>query len=128
MFRCPARRGSTEGGANVSDLVTVAKTARESLARCLNALQADPNVPPQLLELAAPIAQAMGALHQIERSGGAALSPNAQSALAKLQAQPPQMQAVSAAMEAVAGALGSVHALTRVNPAAAAPPPAQAHP
>jgi hypothetical protein len=112
----------------VSDLVTVAKTARESLARGLNALQGDPNVPANLLELAAPIAQAMGALHQIERSGGAQLAPNAQyalanvqHALAQLQAQPMRHQAVLAAAEAVAGALGSVHALARAAQPAAAP-------
>jgi uncharacterized protein (TIGR02266 family) len=80
-----------------------------------------------LLDLAAPIAQAMGALHQIERSGGAQVSPHAETALANvqqalmaLQAQPPQHAAVAGALEAVAGALGSVHALTR---ASAAPPP-----
>jgi hypothetical protein len=112
----------------VSDAVTLARTARESLARGLNALQADPNVPQHLLELAAPIAQAMGALHQIERSGGAQLATNApmalaslQTAVAALQAQPPQHPAVSAALEAVASALGSVHTLAR----AAAPQPAQ---
>jgi hypothetical protein len=114
--------------ANVSDVITLARTARESLARGLNALQADPNVPPHLLELAAPIAQAMGALHQIERSGGAQVMPAAQAALAnvqaalgQLQAQPPQHPAVSVAMEAVAGALSSVHALSR---ATASPPTA----
>jgi hypothetical protein len=119
--------------ANVSDVITLARTARESLARGLNALQADPNVPPHLLELAAPIAQAMGALHQIERSGGAQVMPAAQAALAnvqaalgQLQAQPPQHPAVAAAMEAVAGALSSVHALTRAtaNPPAAPRAPA----
>jgi Tfp pilus assembly protein PilZ len=113
----------------VSDAVTLARVARESLARGLNALQADPNVPQQLLDLAAPIAQAMGALHQIERSGGAQVSPhaetalsNVQSALMALQAQPPQHAAVAGALEAVAGALSSVHALART----AAAPPAQA--
>jgi len=112
----------------VSDAVTLARIARESLARGLNALQADPNVPQRLLELAAPIAQAMGALHQIERSGGAQLAPNApaalaflQTAVAELQAQPPQYPAVSTALEAVASALGNVHSLAR----AAAPLPAQ---
>jgi hypothetical protein len=112
----------------VSDAVTLARIARESLARGLNALQADPNVPQRLLELAAPIAQAMGALHQIERSGGTQLAPNAptalaflQTAVAELQAQPPQYPAVATALEAVAAALGSVHALAR----AAAPQPAQ---
>jgi hypothetical protein len=115
----------------VSDAVTLARTARESLARGLNALQADPNVPQRLLELAAPIAQAMGALHQIERSGGTQLAPNAptalaflQTAVAELQAQPPQYPAVAVALEAVAAALGSVHTLAR----AAAPPPAQPAP
>jgi Tfp pilus assembly protein PilZ len=116
----------------VSDTVTLARIARESLARGLNALQADPSVPQRLLELAAPIAQAMGALHQIERSGGAQLAPNAQTALAHvqtalagLQAQPPQYPAVNAAIEAVAGALGTVHSLAR---AAAPVPVAQAAP
>jgi hypothetical protein len=114
----------------VSDVVTLARTARESLARGLNSLQGDPNVPPHLLELAAPIAQAMGALHQIERSGRAQIVPNAQNALAnvqhalaQLQAQPGQHQAVFGAVEAVAGALGFVHALTRAVPQAAAQAP-----
>src|SRR6516225_8839266 len=118
----------------VSDAVTLARTARESLARGLNALQGDPNVPRHLLELAAPIAQAMGALHQIERSGGSQVGTSGQTALghlqtalAQLQAQPPQYPAVAAALEAVASALGSVHALNRATapaPAAAAPAPA----
>jgi hypothetical protein len=119
----------------VSDVVTLARTARESLARGLNALQGDPNVPPHLLELAAPIAQAMGALHQIERAGGALVAPNAQQALAnvqhalaQLQAQPAQHRAVLAAAEAVAGALGSVHALTRAAQPQAPPAPAQPRP
>jgi hypothetical protein len=114
----------------VSDAVTLARTARESLSRGLSALQGDPNVPRELLELAAPIAQAMGSLHQIERSGGAqtaahaqAALANLQSALAQLQAQPVRHPAVAGALEAVAGALGSVHALARAvaAPAVAAP-------
>jgi len=116
----------------VSDAVTLARIARESLARGLNALQADPNIPQRLLELAAPIAQAMGALHQIERSGGAQLGPNAQmalahvqTALAELQAQPTAYPAVNTALEAVAGALGTVHSLAR---AVAAQPVVQAPP
>ncbi len=52
----------------MSDVVTLARLARESLARGLSALQ-DPHIPPQLAELAAPIAQAMGALHQIRALG-----------------------------------------------------------
>jgi hypothetical protein len=120
----------------VSDAVTLARTARESLSRGLSALQGDPNVPPQLLELAAPIAQAMGSLHQIERSGGAqtaqhaqAALSNLQSALAQLQAQPVRHPAVAGALEAVAGALGSVHTLVRATAAApAAAPVAQPQP
>jgi hypothetical protein len=124
----------------VSDAVTLARTARESLARGLSALQSDPSIPPQILDLAAPIAQAMAALHSIERSGGAQIQPaaqqaltNVQGALAQLQTQPAQYQAVAAAMEAVAGALASVHALSRAAaPAAAAPaagpPPAAQQP
>jgi Tfp pilus assembly protein PilZ len=114
----------------VSDVVTLARNARESLARGLNALQGDPNTPRQLLDLAAPIAQAMGALHQIERSGGTQLGPavqsalaNLQSALAQLQAQPPKHPAVATALESVAGALGSVHALARSAAPAQRPAP-----
>jgi hypothetical protein len=122
----------------VSDVVTLARTARESLARGLSALQSDPSIPPQLVGLAEPIAQAMAALHSIERSGGAQLQPAAQnalshvqSALAQLQSQPAQHQAVATAMDAIAGALASVHALTRASfpqPQAAPPPPAYASP
>jgi hypothetical protein len=113
------------------DAVTLARTARESLALGLNALQADPRVPPHLVELAAPIAQAMGALHRIEASRGADIAPNAQAALTSvqtalsaLQAQPPTHEAVVRAMEAVAGALGSIHALVRAGQPQQAPAPA----
>jgi hypothetical protein len=115
----------------VSDLVTTARTARESLARGLGALQSDPNLPPRIVELAAPIAQAMGALHAIERSGGAALVPNAElalnhtrGALAQLQAEPSGHPAILAAMEAVASSLGLVHSLARADKPAAAVAPA----
>jgi hypothetical protein len=75
----------------VSDPLSTSRTARESLARGLNALQADPSVPSHLVDLAAPIAQAMGALHQYERTNQ--LAPHAdvalnhvRGALARLQA------------------------------------------
>lgn len=116
----------------MTDPITTSKSARESLARGLNALQADPSVPPQLVELAAPIAQAMGALHQIERTQQVA--PHAdialnhvRGALAQLQAHQANHPAVNQALEAVATSLGLVHSLTRMaaGPAAApqAPPP-----
>jgi hypothetical protein len=111
----------------LSDPVTLARSARESLARGLQALQ-EPGVPAHLIELAAPIAQAMGELHQIERSGGALASAHAptamghvQQALAQLQAQPPTHPAVMASLEAVAGALGSLHQLAQARPREARP-------
>jgi hypothetical protein len=114
----------------VSDTVTTARTAREALSRGLSALQSDPNVPSQLRDLAAPIAQAMGALHSIERSGGAQLVPNAdvalnnvRTALGQLQAQPGGHPAVFAAMEAVAASLGLVHGLSKLAAAQVAAPP-----
>ena len=115
----------------MSDVVTLARMARESLSQGLKALQGDPNVPRHLLELAQPVAQAMGSLHQIERTGGAQLGQHAQAALAnlqialaQLQAQPPQHPAVATALEAVAGALASVHTLVRMAAAPAAAQPA----
>ncbi len=128
----------------MSDIATTAKSARESLARGLSALQSDPNVPPQVIDLATPIAQAMSALHQIERSNGAVISPHAETALnnvrtalSSLQSQPAQIPAVAQAMEAVAGSLGLVHAIHKLvgqqasafaptAPAAYAQPPQQA--
>jgi len=116
----------------VTDPITTSKSARESLARGLNALQADPSVPPALVELAAPIAQAMGALHQIERTQQ--LAPHAdvalnhlRGALAQLQAQPTNHPAVAQALDAVASSLSLVHSLSRMangpQPAPQAPPP-----
>ena len=86
----------------MSDPLSTSRTARESLARGLNALQADPSVPSHLVDLAAPIAQAMGALHQLERTSQ--LAPHAdvalhhvRGALAQLQAAPGGHPAVTAA-------------------------------
>jgi hypothetical protein len=117
----------------MSDIATTAKSARESLARGLSALQSDPNVPPQVIDLATPIAQAMSALHQIERSNGAVLSPHAETALnnvrtalSSLQSQPAQIPAVAQAMEAVAGSLGLVHAINKLVGQAPQPAPAPA--
>lgn len=78
----------------------------------------------------------MGALHQIERSHGAALTPHAENALNHVRAALAELQthgnghpAADKAMEAVAGSLGSVHALHKLTlgPAnAPAPGPAPA--
>jgi hypothetical protein len=129
----------------VTDPITTSKSARESLARGLNALQADPSVPPALVELAAPIAQAMGSLHQLERTQQ--LTPHAdvalnhlRGALAQLQTQHANHPAVNQALEAVASSLSLVHTLSRManGPQAPtqaapqappqAPPPAAAPP
>jgi hypothetical protein len=112
----------------VSDPVAAARAARESLAKGLQALQSDPNVPKHLVELAAPIAQAMGALHQIEKSNGTALSPhadlalnNTRGALAQLQQNPGAHPAVAQALEAVAASLGQVHQLSKMAQGPAQP-------
>jgi hypothetical protein len=116
----------------MSDPVTSARSARESLARALAALQSDPSVPPQLIAVAEPVSQAMGALFQIEKTGGAATptsGPTAldavRRALSLLQQQPSTHPAVQAALEAVAGSLGLVHGLaTPKAPGPKGPEPA----
>jgi Tfp pilus assembly protein PilZ len=112
------------------DPVSSARTARESLARGLAALQS-PGLPPQLMTVADPVAQAMSALHRIEASGGAAAPEAApaalnfvRQALAQLQAQGIAHPAVDQGMEAIAGSLGIVHQLAQAatQPAAAMQP------
>ena len=111
----------------MSDPVSLARAARENLARGLAALQS-PNVPPQVMAVAEPIATAMSALHHVEASHGAArleAGPAAlnaaRHALAMLQQQPPGYAAVDQALEAIAGSLNLIHQL-------AAAPAAGAHP
>ena len=108
----------------MSDPVSLARAARENLARGLAALQS-PNVPPHVMVVAEPIATAMSALHHVEASHGAArleAGPAAlnaaRHALAMLQQQPPGYPAVDHALEAIAGSLNLIHQL------AAAPAPA----
>ena len=119
----------------MSDPVTTSRSARESLARGLAALQTDPNLPASITDIAEPIAQAMGALHHIERSQGAELSPHAatalghvRGALSQLQSQPATHPAVANALEAVAASLGLVHQLSKMVPAPAPASPVAAAP
>jgi uncharacterized protein (TIGR02266 family) len=101
-------------------------------------LQSDPNVPPKLIELAAPIAQSMGALHQIERTQGRELSPhadvalnNVRQALQSLQGSGASHPAVMQATEAVAASLGLVHSLQKMSQGGGGAPqgrPQQAQP
>jgi len=112
------------------DQVTLARTARESLARGLGALQT-PGVPTELHRAAEPMAHAMSALHRVEQTRGAAGAEAAPSALGALrqalaQLQSTQMRhpAVDQAMEAIAAALGAVHQLTAlVGQASVGPSP-----
>jgi hypothetical protein len=100
------------------DAVTLARSARESLARGLQALQT-PGVPPELLQAAEPLANAMSAMHRVESSRGAAAQeagPAAlaalRQALARLQSTQARHAAVDQATEAIASALGLVHQLS----------------
>lgn len=111
----------------MSDPVSLARAARENLARGLAALQS-PSVPPQVMAVAEPIAHAMSALHHVEASHGAsrgeagpAALNAARHALALLQQQPPGYPAVDHALEAIASSLSLIHQL-----AAPAAPPAMA--
>lgn len=112
----------------MSDVITLARTAREQLGAALNALQA-PGVPPTVTAVAETVAHAMSQLHQAESrpSDVAALAPQAlqavRQALAQLQAAGGVHPAVDQAIEAVAGSLGSVHSLSQI---ATAPRPAPA--
>jgi hypothetical protein len=97
------------------------------LAQGLAALQS-PGVPPQLMDVAEPIAQAMSALHRIEATRGAAVPETGPAALdavrralAMLQGSSGAHPAVDQAMEAVAGSLGLVHGLGAVQPMAPVP-------
>lgn len=110
----------------MSDPVSLARAARENLARGLGALQG-PSVPQHVMAVAEPIANAMSALHRIEASHGAAqveagpaALQAARHALAMLQQQPPGLPAVDQALEAIAGSLNLIHQLAQG--AAQAPP------
>jgi uncharacterized protein (TIGR02266 family) len=123
----PATHGASKIEAIVSDPLTTSRTARESLARGLNALQNDPSVPSHLVDLAAPIAQAMGALHQLERTQQ--LAPYADLALNHVRGALSGLQsggghpAVAAALEQVAQSLTLVHSLSRMATGPTVPGP-----
>jgi Tfp pilus assembly protein PilZ len=116
----------------MSDPSSQAKQARETLARALGALQSDPGVPPQLMAVAEPVAQAMGSLHAIERSGNlgtaGAARDHVRAALGMLQAQPSSHPAVAQAMESVAGSLGLIFGLVKLAEAQGAAPTAAGQP
>jgi hypothetical protein len=100
------------------DVVTLARTARENLARGLGALQT-PGMPPELVQTAEPIASAMSALHRVESTRGIGTADAAVNALATVRQALSRLQtagvphpAVEQAMEAIASSLGLVHQLS----------------
>ena len=111
----------------MSEAAQLARAAREHLAAALKALQTNTNAPPELLDVAEPIAEAMSVLHRIERTDGANLDGrelalvNVRAALEKLQKVPTHHPATEVVMEAVASSLSKVHALTRYVPSLQAP-------
>jgi Tfp pilus assembly protein PilZ len=117
----------------MSEFVNQAKQARETLARALGALQSDPSVPPSLLDVAEPVAMAMGSLHAIERSGqlttASAARDHVRRALGMLQAQAAlNYPAVASATESVASSLGLIFGLVKASEAAPAAPAASLAP
>ncbi|WP_437936775.1 hypothetical protein [Sorangium sp. So ce341] len=87
---------------------------------------------PEVEALAEPIAQAMGIMHRIERSGGQTLD-GSEIALGHVRDVLNRLQRITVAdpvidvlMEHVASSLSKVHALSRAQAAAGAPPPAPA--
>ena len=99
-----------------------ARTARENLGRALAALQADPNIPPDVLNVAQNIAQAVGALFEAERASSesdgkasvkAALGMVGQT-LALLQDVRTQNAGVQMATETIAQTMSVLFPLTTV--------------
>lgn len=102
----------------MSDLVELARSARTHLAQALSLLQS-PEAGNLIDTVAEPVARAMGALHQLETSGGVGVSEKAssardavRSALAVLQAAPPS-DAGDRATEIIADSLGLLHGLVQ---------------
>ncbi|WP_437913491.1 hypothetical protein WME73_44015 [Sorangium sp. So ce302] len=109
----------------MSEPAQLAKSARELLAAALNALQSNGGVSPEIEALAEPIAQAMGIMHRIERSGGQALD-GSEIALGHVRDVLNRLQRITAAdpvvdvlMEHVASSLSKVNALSRAQVAGA---------
>ena len=101
-------------------IATLAHGARQSLARGLEALQAA-DVPPDLCDLARPVARAMGALVELESAPPALASERVEPALAALREGLRLLQlpehvdhpAAARSMAAVAETLGAVVELAR---------------
>lgn len=97
-----------------------AKTARENLGKALAALQEDPNIPQDVLNVAQNLAQAVGALFEAERassemdgksSAKAAMGLVGQT-LALLQDVRGQHRGIQVATESLAGSMSLLYPLT----------------
>jgi len=113
---------------------TTARTARENLGRALGSLQADANIPPDVMAVAQNIAQAVGALFEAERASSEpdgkasvkiALGVISQT-LALLQEVRAQHPGVQLATEAIAQTLSLLFPLS--NQPSRMPPPGMAPP
>jgi Tfp pilus assembly protein PilZ len=114
----------------MTDPATAARRAREKLAQGLGALQSA-SVPPELIDAADPVAEAMSALWAIESSGGAKTAhagpvalDAARRALARLQTYAQADPAVERALDAVAESLSLIFTVVREDAARPAPAPA----
>jgi len=99
-----------------------ARAARESLGKALQALQQDPNIPPDVMAVAQNIAQAVGALFEAEKASSeldgkscvkSALGSLSQT-LALLQDVRSQHQGISLATEVIAQSMSALYPLTTV--------------
>lgn len=111
----------------MSDVISLARGAREQLAGALASLQA-PGVPPKLLDVAQPVAMAMGMLHNLEQNptNVSNIAPHVldavRNALSSLQTSGAHHPALDQAVEKVAGSLKTVHALAQMRLSAAPAP------
>lgn len=114
--------------------VQLAKTARESLASALSAIQGCDDAPDELFDAAEPIAQTITILRKIERGGGAMLDgrdvalKNVRKVLADVQNIEGGHPAADEVLEFVAASLAKVNALARYKGGGqpSVPPPAEA--
>lgn len=118
------------------DPVISARAAREGLAQSLALLQT-PGLAPGVGRVVEQVAQAMGLLHRIEATRGAAFMEAApaalgvtRQALGELQSLNLRNPEVDRALEAIAASLGTLHHLAQgaVPPAPTAPPLTPARP
>jgi hypothetical protein len=106
----------------MDELVSLARSARESLAKALQALQT-PGVPYQMRDVAEPVAMAMRAFYLIEASGGEALVERApvaltsvRRALSMLQDQTARHPAWDDVQQAMLESLGMANAINGAAP------------